>query len=490
LGNIEALMAYTLTMKFGGTSVGDENAIRQVIEIVANNHRPPARRTVVVVSALSGTTDRLLDGAKAAGAGQPDLAAEVVEILRSAHQPIIGALAGDEAAALTGEIGALLDRYTAACNAIRAAGATPQLLDEAAGIGERMSARLVAAALRHAGVRATALDSDAFIVTDDRHQHAAPLMKPTRAKLRRALGPVLNRGEVPVVTGFIGATEAGVPTTLGRGGSDYSASIVGACLETDEVWIWTDVDGVMSADPRRVADAHSIPFISYGEVAELAYFGAKVLHPRCIRPVVERRIPLRVKNTFNPSHPGTLIGPDGHRNGGLKAVSAIPHVSLITVEGNGMLGVPGIAARTFGAVAKTGTNVLLISQASSEQSICFTVPQSQAAVAAEALKDEFHAEIERRDIDRVSVKEGATIVTLVGEGMLSRPGIAGAIFSATGDAGINVIAIAQGSSDCGISLVVDGAQGDEAVRAIHAAALERSAPVKSEVPLEVHVDEG
>ena len=483
-------MAYTLTMKFGGTSVGDEAAIRQVIEIVGQNHRPPARRTVVVVSALSGTTDRLLEGGWSAGAGEAGRAAEVSDEVRRAHQCLIDALAGDEAAALTGEIGAQLDRYRATCERIRSLGdPTPQLLDEAVGTGERMSARLVAAALRQAGVRASAYDSDGFIVTDDRFQNATPDMKPTRAKLRRALGPVLNRGEVPVVTGYIGATEAGVPTTLGRGGSDYSASIVGACLETDEVWIWTDVDGVMSADPRLVADAHSIPFISYGEVAELAYFGAKVLHPRCIRPVVERRIPLRVKNTFNPSHPGTLIGPDGHRNGGLKAVSAIPHVSLITVEGNGMLGVPGIAARTFGAVARTGTNVLLISQASSEQSICFTVPQEQAAVAAEALRDEFKIELERADIDQVSVKEGATIVTLVGEGMLNRPGIAGAIFTATGQAGINVIAIAQGSSDCGISLVVEGARGNEAVRVIHAAALEQSAPVKSEVPLEVSADE-
>ena len=484
-------MAYTLTMKFGGTSVGDETAIRQVIGIVGQNHRPPARRVVVVVSALSGTTDLLLVGAQSAGDGEAGRAAEVSDEVRRAHQRVIDALAGDEAAALTGDIGGLLDRYLSTCERIRSlGGSTPLLLDEAVGIGERMGARLVAAALRQAGIQASAYDSDAFIVTDDRHQNATPLMKPTRAKLRRALGPVLNRGEVPVVTGYIGATQAGVPTTLGRGGSDYSASIVGACLETDEVWIWTDVDGVMSADPRLVADAHSIPFISYGEVAELAYFGAKVLHPRCIRPVVERRIPLRVKNTFNPTHPGTLIGPDGHRNGGLKAVSAIPHVSLINVEGNGMLGVPGIAARTFGAVARTGTNVLLISQASSEQSICFTVPQSQAAVAAEALRDEFRLEIERRDIDQVSVKEGATIVTLVGEGMLSRPGIAGSIFTATGQAGINVIAIAQGSSDCGISLVVDGSRGKEAVQVIHAAALERNVPVKSDVPMEVNVDEG
>jgi aspartate kinase len=283
---------------------------------------------------------------------------------------------------------------------------------------------------------------------------------------------------VPVVTGFIGRTERGQPTTLGRGGSDYSAAIIGACLETDEVWIWTDVDGVMSADPRLVNRAHSIPFIGYREVAELAYFGAKVLHPRCIRPVVERRIPLRVKNTFNPAHPGTLIGVGGHRNGGMKAVSAIRDTGLITVEGNGMLGVPGIAARTFGAVAQMGINVLLISQASSEQSICFAVPQGQVTAAARSVRHEFRRELERGDIDQVEVKRGVTIVTLVGEGMLNRTGIVGEVFSATGQAGIRVIAIAQGSSDCGISLVVDGDRGDEAVRVIHAAALERGPAIE------------
>lgn len=483
-------MAHTLTMKFGGTSVGDESAIRQVIEIVGQYHRPPARRVVVVVSALSGTTDLLLGGAQSAGADKTGRPAEVVDEVRQAHQRVVDALAGAEAAALTEALAGLLDQYLGTCIRIRSLGSsTPQLLDEAVGIGEKMSARLVGAALRAAGIQAAEYDSDTFIVTDDRFQNAAPLMKPTRARLRRALGPGLNRGVVPVVTGYIGATEGGVPTTLGRGGSDYSAAIVGACLETDEVWIWTDVDGVMSADPRLVDGAHSIPFISYGEVAELAYFGAKVLHPRCIRPVVERRIPLRVKNTFNASHPGTLIGPDGHRNGGMKAVSAIHSVSLITVEGNGMLGVPGIAARTFGSVARTGTNVLLISQASSEQSICFAIPQGQAVAAAMAVRDEFQEELVRGDIDQVSVKEGATIVTLVGEGMLSRVGIAGAIFSAIGRAGINVIAIAQGSSDCGISLVVDGSRGDEAVRAIHAAALERSASIESPLSVETAIDE-
>src|SRR3990172_9162348 len=213
-------MAYTLTMKGGGTSGGDAQVIRQVIGIVGQNHRPPARRVVVVVSALSGTTDLLLEGAQLAGAGETGRPAAGADEDRQAHQPVIGALAGDEAPVLTGEIGALLDRYRATCERIRSLGdPTPQLLDEAVWPGERMSARLVAAALRQAGVRASAYDSDGFIVTDDRFQNATPDMKPTRAKLRRALGPVLNRGEVSVVTGYIGATEAGVPTTLGRGGA-------------------------------------------------------------------------------------------------------------------------------------------------------------------------------------------------------------------------------------------------------------------------------
>jgi aspartokinase/homoserine dehydrogenase 1 len=234
------------------------------------------------------------------------------------------------------------------------------------------------------------------------------------------------------------------------------------------VWIWSDVDGVMSADPRAVPEARTIPTLGYREVSELAYFGAKVLHPKTIRPVVEAGIPLRIKNTFNPANPGTLVLPDSEvADGAIKAVTKVPGLSIVVVQGKGMLGVPGIAARTFAAVAEARANVLMISQASSEQSICFAVQADQAPAVVEALQEAFALELTRGDIDRIWEQREVEIVTVVGQGVLDTPGIAGQVFTATGQAGINAIAIAQGASECSISLAVDAGDGDAALRCIH-----------------------
>ena len=239
-------------------------------------------------------------------------------------------------------------------------------------------------------------------------------------------------------------------------------------LGADEVWIWTDVDGVMSADPRFVSTARSIPTLNYREVSELAYFGARVLHPKTMRPCVESNIPLRIKNTFNPDHPGTVIlADDPGSNGAIKAVTAIKDLCLITVEGTGMVGVPGIAARTFGAVASSDVSVLLISQASSEQSICFSVPDGATEIVIDSLAGEFAGELERRDIDSIWAMRDVSIVTIVGSGMRGTPGISGRIFSSLGDHQVNVIAIAQGSSECSISIVVAAEDTGSAVSHIH-----------------------
>jgi aspartate kinase len=287
--------------------------------------------------------------------------------------------------------------------------------------------------------------------------------------VQERLQPLLAQGTIPIVTGFIGATREGVTTTLGRGGSDYSAAIVGQALDAREVWIWTDVDGVMTADPRLVPQAKPLPLLSYREVSELAYYGARVLHPKTMRPCVENGIPLRIKNTFNPSHPGTVIVGEAQRqNGDIKAVTAIKGVSLITIEGTGMIGVPGIAARAFSAVARTDVSVLLISQASSEQSICFAVPDDAADVVVGSLSAEFNKELQRRDIERIWPLRAIAIVTIVGDGIRYTPGVAGRIFSALGQARVNVIAIAQGSSECSVSLVVDAADVAAALNHIHA----------------------
>ena len=307
------------------------------------------------------------------------------------------------------------------------------------------------------------------IITDDRYQSANPDMEASLTAARSSLLPILEKDTVPVVTGFMGATPSGVITTLGRGGSDFTAAILGVLLKADEVWIWTDVDGVMTTDPRIVPEARTVERLSFREVSELAYFGAKVLHPKTIRPVIEAGIILKVLNTFNPQHPGTLILPDIdiHEEKIIKAVTIIKDLKLITLEGRGMLGVPGVAARTFGAIASTGTSVPLISQASSEQSICFAVPASAADMVVKRIQVEFEREIVRRDIDTVWQSEPVVIISVVGAGMRNIPGVAGKVFSKLGENKVNVIAIAQGSSEVSISFIVSAQDGSRAVQALH-----------------------
>ena len=462
-------MMQTLTMKFGGTSVHNSEAIVQVMEIVQEAGSTQVERLAVVVSAISGVTDLLQEGTLSAAGGDPQRHYEIADELRRLHHQAAEGLLDDELDGLLAEIDGLIDGYAGFCDSVYVLGeATPRALDHTMSLGERLSARLVAAALRQAGMSAQLVEATRLIVTDERFQDAAPLLEATRDRVRQELQPLLEQGKLPVITGFIGATPDGITTTLGRGGSDYSAALIGSFLDSDELWVWTDVDGVMSADPRIVPEARSIEVLSYREVSELAYFGAKVLHPKTIRPVLESGIPLHVKNTFNPRHPGTrIVRSHEASDGAIKAVTAIPQVSLITVEGMGMLGVPGIAARTFGAVASTGTSVLLISQASSEQSICFAVPQASAQTAAQAVRAEFELELNRHDIDRVWAQDGITIVTVVGAGMRGTPGVAGRVFNATGQWGINVVAIAQGSSECSLSLVIGAEDAPDAVRQIH-----------------------
>lgn len=464
----------TLVMKFGGTSVGSVEAIQRTAGLI--EHALEERERIVVVASAMGSqptkvTDLLLQGAHSAAGGDPDSYRQVAETLREIHFEVADGLLKPAAAQQPqGEIDAYIERFVELCQAVYVLGELSQrALDAISAMGEQMSVRILTPYLNEVGIRAEAVDATLLIVTDEHFQSATPLLEETTHRSNRRLQSLLNAGVVPVVTGFIGATESGVTTTLGRGGSDYSAALLGQALEADEVWIWTDVDGVMTADPRLVAGARTIPTLTYREVAELAYYGARVLHPKTIRPCVESAIPLRIKNTFNPEHPGTVIISDnGEGDGGMKAVTAIESLSLLTVEGKGMMGVPGIAARTFSAVARQGANVLLISQASSEQSICFSVPAGDTDAVIGGLETEFAEELRRRDIDRVWGMRPVSIVTVVGAGMRGTPGIAGRIFSALGEAGINIVAIAQGSSECSISLVVDAADTAGAVQQIHA----------------------
>ncbi|MCP4532440.1 MAG: aspartate kinase, partial [Delftia sp.] len=367
----------TLTMKFGGTSVGSAEALTQAAGIILAQAQE-WDRLAVVISAMSGVTNALTRGALTAASGDGHTYRTVVTDLRVRHYGAVDALLSPngERAQLLATVDEHLDEFAAFCRSVHVLGeVTPRAMDAITSLGERINVRTLAALLRQKGARSEAVDATELIVTDDTFQNGAPLMDATRARVSARLVPLLDEGVIPIVTGFIAATEDGVTTTLGRGGSDYSAAILGACLDADEVWTWTDVDGVMTADPRIAPDARVIPVLSYSEVGELAYFGAKVLHPRTIRPVIERGIPLWVKNTFNPTCPGTRIAAEPESAPGtVKAVTAIEGLSMVAVEGRGMMGVPGIAARTFSAVARQGPSALMISQASSEQSVCFVIP--------------------------------------------------------------------------------------------------------------------
>ncbi|MCB0208555.1 MAG: aspartate kinase [Anaerolineae bacterium] len=457
-------------MKFGGTSVGSVDALKNVVKIVADA-RKNGHDVVVVVSAMSGVTNLLLNAAQQAEAGNEEAARQARTEIDNKHAEVTRYFLGDspQRDAVMAHIRMLLDEFEALCHGIHVLGElTPRALDVIGGIGERLNAPQVAAILDHAGFPAESVEATELIVTDDHFGAAVPRREATQVKSQARLRPLLEGGKTPVVTGFIGATENGITTTLGRGGSDYSATILGRALEADEVWIWTDVNGVMTADPRVVPDAHPISYLSYAEISELSYFGAKVLHSQAIRPARRVNLPVRILNTFDPDHPGTLITADYKNNGKtVKAVTAIKNMSLVTVSGPGMIGITGVAGRTFSAVAKTKTNVLMISQASSEQSICFVVSTPDVQKVVASLESELAREIERRDLERVKWEENTVILAVVGAGMKGQPGVSGRLFGSLGTEKINIIAIAQGSSEFNISLVVAQGDADRAVRAIH-----------------------
>lgn len=466
----------TLVMKFGGTSVGSTDALNKVIQIV-KDARAEYSRVVVITSAMSGVTNLLLDCASRAAHGDVELLPEAESTLREKHFGAVDVLIQDAALreSTKQNINALIILLVNLCKAIAVLGeASPRALDAVASIGERMSVHLLGGVLESAGIKIKAIEATKFIVTNAHFQHAHPDFKATTEKTRAVLNPLFEEGIIPITTGFIGATPEGVITTLGRGGSDYSAAIIGSVLPADDVWIWTDVNGVMTTDPRIVPSAKTLSEITYSEIAELAYYGAKVLHPKTIRPIVDAGIGLRICNTFNPSHPGTRLiantpidsqPRNGHQI--IKAVTAIRSQRLVTIEGRGMLGVPGVAARAFGAVASTKTSVPLITQASSEQSICFAVPSEAAEQVINALQAVFADEIEDEDIDRVWMTEDVSIITVVGVGMRHTPGVSGLVFTQLGNDSVNVLAIAQGSSEVSISMVVVAADTESAVKALH-----------------------
>ena len=456
-------------MKFGGTSVGDAACIRRSATIVANASREFS--VAVVVSAMSGVTNRLIDAAHNAKRGDHEAGKSLANSLRKQHSEALALLVSDEnkRAEVQRRIdeilaeGARLYEGTALLREL-----TPRTLDAISSLGERLCAPVFAAALSQMGVGGSAIEATELIVTDSFHGGADPQAEPTRQRSQARIGPLLKEGKVPIVTGFIGATADGVLTTLGRGGSDYSATILGAALDAEEIIIWTDVEGVLTADPRLVSEARTIPEISYREAAELAYFGAKVLHPKTLRPVLPAGIPVWIRNSFAPEKLGTKITPQGRSiGGGVKALTAIRDVALISVGGPGIVGVPDVVGRTFSTTAQLRAEVLLISQSSSQNDICFIVAKAHAQETLEALRREFAQDLAHEVVEHITMDPNIAIVAVVGENMRGTPGVAGRTFHCLGREGVNIIAIAQGSSETNISFVVADTAVKPALLATH-----------------------
>ncbi len=450
--------------KFGGTSVGDAERIRRVAVLMAKELTDGVA-SVVVSSAMAGVTDQLIRLAEESQSGRNWEAAFTSLVGR--HRQAAADL--NASPAVRASIEQLLSALEARLAAVQSLGElSPRVRDAVISTGEKLAVRLFSSAFERLGVRAIWVDADTFLATDANFGEAGTIAGVTDRQIEGALRPLLLAGQLPVVTGFCGVAPDGSTTTLGRGGSDLSATILASALRADEVVIWTDVDGVYTADPRVVPDARVIPQLNYREAAELSYYGAKVLHQRTMIPVAGLGIPVRTRNSLQISDLQTVV--DGGFTPGshpVKGISAVRKQSLISIEGSGMSGVPGVAARVFRCLADRQISVTMISQSSSEASICLAVPMSLALEAESALKKEFRPDLSRGDVEEVAVRPGVGIVAAVGLGMARSPGIAARVFRSLAANRISVLAIAQGSSELNISLAVDDVQVDDAVRAVH-----------------------
>jgi len=458
-----------LVMKFGGTSVGDGSRIKHVAEL-GKEYRDSGNEVVLVTSALSGVTDALLKSAKEASeTGKTSTIKEfITDLAKQHHQAAQDAITGKKAKKIvevvTKELDSRIGELEKALIGICYLGElTVRSIDYISSYGERLSAPILCGSLNSLGIKSRSFTGgEAGIITTDDYGNARPLEKSYSLIIER-IEPLLKYS-IPVITGFIGENEAGIITTLGRGGSDFSASIIGAALKADEIWLWKEVHGILTTDPRIVPEARTIPVISYIEAMELSYFGAKVLHPRTIEPAIKHGIPVRVKNTFDPSSPGTIIVKDLKQSKDIvKAVTVIRDVALINISGAWMVGTIGVAARVFTTLANAGVNIVMISQGSSEANISLVVNGSHLDMAVKAIKAEFKNGI----IKDVTHDKNICVVAVVGAGMANTPGVAGRVFGALGNARVNVIIISQGSSQHNISFAVSGDDAAKAVQVLH-----------------------
>lgn len=467
------LLKRLLVMKFGGTSMGSAERMRAAAVLIASER--VERPLVVIVSAMSSVTDLLLETLRRAELGDKRALDSSLRRLLSHHLETCEDLFREAASTVQfrqeafNVVQSLVSEFRRIANGILMLGVQPPCaVDEALSIGERLSCAILANYLAWIGVDARAINGSHVIVTEAVFGNACPHMEPTRIQCAERLLPLLETGTVPIVTGFNGATVDGRPTTLGRGGSDFSASIIAAAMDAQELWIWTDVDGIMTADPRLVKDAVVLDELTYAEAAQLAHHGAKILHPRTLTPLLEKQIPVFSKNSLSPEKPGTKIVSCLREPRGVRAVTSMSNVALISMEpANAALSGTRLMARALDALALGNVEVLVLTSSSYRQKFCFLIRKHDLVAALEALETNLSIELAHGYFKPIEVDENVGLLAVVGEDMRGTPALAGRVFTAISREDINIIAIAQGSSELTIGVIVrlDGLEG--AVRAVH-----------------------
>jgi len=458
-----------IVMKFGGTALATGENIRRVANLVADSTKQ-GYSVIVVVSALNHTTDELCEAAEQANKRNEAYILKFKQKMLEKHSAAaMKAIENRRVLEETGQIiEKTLDEIEKVLIGISYVGElTPKSRDYVVSFGERLSAPLVWGTLRDLKLESQWFTGkEAGIVTDANFGEASPLMNVTIHHLKEKIGPLLEKKVIPVVTGYIAATQDGVVTTLGRGGSDYTATLLAAALAVDEVWIWTDVDGLMTADPKIIPSAKMLPELSYQEAAEMAIFGAKAMHPRALEPIMREKIPARIRNVFNPKNPGTLIASTqtARRRDVVKAIALIKDAAMVNVSGAGMVGAPGSYAKIFDVLGKNNVNVMMISTAVSEANISLIIKRNLLGRALSTLEI---ALLGRGLVSEVTAEDDVCVIAVMGANMKGTLGVASRIFSAVARTGINVRMIAQGSSELNVSFVVKEKDGEAAVRAIH-----------------------
>ncbi len=465
-----------LVLKFGGTSVGSAESIQKVLQVVKTQRKSPSlggtesrekknAQIIVVVSAFSGVTNQLQKLSELAQVRDP-LYQNELENIRSRHKKMIADLMGEKAPGTEEMIMPLLLELAEIIHGtylLRECSARSK--DLILSFGERLSATIISSFFSNNGISAQFCDARKLILTDNQFGGARINFEQSNKKIAEYCK---ETNALQVVTGFVASTKNDVTTTLGRGGSDYTAAVFAAALDASELQIWTDVNGVMTTNPSIVKNAFSLDHLTYEEAMELSHFGAKVLHPPTIQPALEKNIPIRILNTFEREFPGTVISSTGKKTEKvITGLTAIDHIALLTIQGSGMVGVPGVAARLFQALAQKEINIILISQASSEHSICVAVKPEESKPARKAIEAEFRHEIKAREMDPIATETDLSVLAVVGNNMRRVPGIAGKLFNALGKENINVIAISQGSSELNISVVVHNKNQNKALNVIH-----------------------